>query len=173
MNELPLRDIHLPAAVSAWPPAIGWWILAALMIAILIAAVLFYKHHKNKTPKPAYKKIALKELFALQKQYQGQPNSIELLRSISALLRRIALSYLPRETVAGLTGEEWIKQLNALSNSTFNKELGQLLANAPYRAEAIYDDAALLQQCEQWIKNLSHNRNENTAINNAMETRTQ
>ncbi|MBV1912177.1 MAG: DUF4381 domain-containing protein, partial [Cycloclasticus sp.] len=31
-EELPLRDIHLPDAITWWPPAIGWWLLLAVII---------------------------------------------------------------------------------------------------------------------------------------------
>lgn len=41
--ELPLRDIHLPEAVSWWPPAIGWWLLALLMAGVVFYALWFYK----------------------------------------------------------------------------------------------------------------------------------
>ena len=31
-----LRDIHLPQAVHWWPPAPGWWIVAAVVLALMI-----------------------------------------------------------------------------------------------------------------------------------------
>jgi len=31
-----LRDIHLPEAVHWWPPAPGWWIVAALLLALTV-----------------------------------------------------------------------------------------------------------------------------------------
>ena len=31
LQQLPLRDIHLPEAVSWWPPAYGWWLLVVLL----------------------------------------------------------------------------------------------------------------------------------------------
>lgn len=173
MNELPLRDIHLPAAVSAWPPAMGWWILALVLMLGSIAVLMFFKYQKNKKPKPAYKKIALKAFSTLQKKHQGQPASIELLRDVSALLRRIALSYLPRESVAGLTGEQWIKQLNTLNqNVTFNEETAELLVNAAYRAEANYAADELLKHCEQWVKSLPDmaNASPQSEINNGVAT---
>lgn len=163
MNELPLRDIHLPSAVSAWPPAIGWWLLALFILLAIAAGAIFLRYRKNKTPKPAYKKIALKNISGLQKKYKNQGASIELLRSISALLRRIALSYLPRESIASLTGEQWIEQLNHLSKEpVFNKDIGELLINAPYQKKANYDADELLKQCKQWIEKLPNNTNINT-----------
>ena len=36
MNELQLRDIHLPESSLWWPPAPGWWILALLLIAFCV-----------------------------------------------------------------------------------------------------------------------------------------
>ena len=34
MNDaaLPLRDLRLPEPVGWWPPAPGWWILAAIVV---------------------------------------------------------------------------------------------------------------------------------------------
>ncbi|MEP6880575.1 MAG: DUF4381 domain-containing protein, partial [Dokdonella sp.] len=35
-----LRDIHLPADPSWWPPAPGWWILAAILLGVTIWAAV-------------------------------------------------------------------------------------------------------------------------------------
>ena len=32
-----LRDIHLPGPVESWPPAIGWWILLAIILLLVLA----------------------------------------------------------------------------------------------------------------------------------------
>ena len=48
MNELPLRDIHLPDAVSWWPPAIGWWLLAIIIVALAYGIYKIIKIQKHK-----------------------------------------------------------------------------------------------------------------------------
>ena len=39
-----LRDLHLPAAVSPWPPAPGWWILLAFSVMLMVAIGYFLAH---------------------------------------------------------------------------------------------------------------------------------
>lgn len=163
MNELPLRDIHLPDAVSWWPPAIGWWLLPLVLLAIAFTVYQLAKYKKNRRKQPAYKKIALSELEKIR-QIQTEDNlTITQLRAISTLLRRIALSYLPRETVASLTGEHWITQLNDLTEDTFfSNELGSQLASAPYKEQVNLNTDELIDICEQWINQLpDHANNEN------------
>ena len=154
MNELPLRDIHLPDAVSWWPLAIGWWLLPILVVLIsfFIYKVIEYKKNNKKI---AYKKIALNEFKTLRTEFKSNNDSIELTRAVSSLLRRISLSYLPRENVASLTGKKWTEQLNNLcSQSIFTDEIASQLENAPYMPQTTIDNKELLTICEAWIRAL-------------------
>jgi len=163
MNELPLRDIHLPDPVNWWPLAIGWWLLPLLIMLISFAIYKFIKY-KKQNRKIAYKKIALNEFRSIRLQYKKNGNSAELIRAISALLRRIALSYLPRENIASLTGEQWIKQLNQLcSQNIFTTEIASQLENAPYMPESNIDNKKLLATCESWIEALPETRDNKAA----------
>lgn len=155
MNQPPLRDIHLPEAIGIWPPAIGWWLLP--LVLIVCATVIYYliQYRIKMKRKPAYKKIALAELAHIKQNASENKQSIVHLREISTLLRRIALSYLPRESVASLTGEKWITQLNGLTTELFfSNELGQLLSNAPYSESAEFNLDEIIKICEQWIQKL-------------------
>jgi len=159
MNELPLRDIHLPEAVSWWPLAIGWWLLPLLVILITYAIYKLVKHRQLNKKVP-YRKIALGELGNIRAEFKNQDDSIELIRAISALLRRIALSYLPRENIASLTGKRWIQQLNKLSTqSVFTDDISALLEHAPYMKQNKFKHNELLSICEQWIKGLPETNN--------------
>ena len=154
-SDLPLHDIHLPDAVSWWPPAIGWWLLPVVFILIALAIKFYIHYKKHHRALPNYKKIALAEFRKLHQQYANSDDSISLLRDTSTLLRRISLSFLPRESVASLTGDKWIRQLNALSaDYQFTEAMSHLLINAPYQQQITFDHQELLHNCEQWIKAL-------------------
>lgn len=158
MNELPIRDIHLPDSVSWWPLAIGWWLLP---LVILIISFIIYKviEYKKQNKKIAYKKIALNELNNLRTEYSGHDNSVELVRGISSLLRRIVLSYLPRESVASLTGKQWTAQLNKLcSQNIFTDEIASQLESGPYMQQNNIDNKKILNACERWIQALPETR---------------
>jgi hypothetical protein len=152
--ELPLRDIQLPAPVSWWPPAPGWWALAGLLLGgALLALVLRYRHARARRTLRA---LALAQLQALRRRHQAQPDPQGLVRALSELLRRICLSLYPRRESAALTGEAWLALLDqTLGDGRFSQGPGRALLDAPYRPAAPQVDAeTLLALSEEWVRAL-------------------
>jgi hypothetical protein len=148
-TPLPLKDIHLPEAIGWWPPAIGGWILAALIILLIIFLSWLYKRLKRKT--------ALKTAKKLLAEIQQDPvrDNLQKLRELSALVRRVAISISSRAEAAGLTGNEWLTFLDGwMKGAPFSEGIGQLLAGAPYRNTAPTDSQILqlINLCEDWLK---------------------
>ena len=59
--NLPLRDIHLPAPISWWPPAPGWWLLLFGIPTLLILLAWLWRWVRRKT----VRKLALAELESI------------------------------------------------------------------------------------------------------------
>lgn len=142
-----LRDIHLPPAVSWWPPAPGWWVLVALLVAALGLAYLCYQHRLR----TRWRRSALAELNRLHNVQGG-----ELVRQLSTLLRRVAISRFPRDEVAALTGARWLAFLDrTLGDGTpFQSGVGAVLGSGPYARNVEVETAALLAVCRRWIDRL-------------------
>jgi hypothetical protein len=126
-TQIPLRDLHLPEMIGWWPLAPGWWFLIAMAVAGL--AYLLYRSFR-KWRRNASRRVALRELARIQKEFKEGVDEISLAIELSELLRRTMLAYAPRSEVAGLTGENWLRWL-----------AGQNLESLPYRRpDAIEDD---------------------------------
>jgi len=153
-DDLPLRDIHLPAPVSWWPPAPGWWLL--LMAAVLLVAGLFWWRRRKLALARAPATLARIELDKVRTAWLAQGDSQRLLRDISIWLRRASMSLTARRQVASLTGMEWQQQLTAMAGeAVFNEAEGRLLTEVSYRATlppgADIDADHLLALCEHWL----------------------
>lgn len=146
-TELPLRDIHIPDAISWWPPAIGWWVLAVLIPLCVYLIVRLYQRLTRKTALKSAKK-SLKSL-----REDEQMTKQDKLAALSRLMRRIAISLYPRAEVASLTGEDWLNFLdNSVPNRGFNSDTGWLLTHALYSKEAdLHGLAPLINLCESWL----------------------
>ncbi|NNE36842.1 MAG: DUF4381 domain-containing protein, partial [Gammaproteobacteria bacterium] len=88
--ELPLRDIHLPEAVGIWPLAYGWWIL--LFILVVVVAVGVFLYLRNLRNRYSAITLAKKELETIQEKFSRDSNPEQLVREISILIRRLAIS---------------------------------------------------------------------------------
>jgi len=148
MEPLPLKDIHLPTAVSWWPPAPGWWLLVLLTAVLILAG---YRVFKRLTRKTAIKH-ARKMLAEIRKQPGEQRQT---LTAVSALLRRTAISTDHRSQVAGLQGRDWLTYLDrSFPEAPFSSGVGRCLADAHFRPQQSddVDMNALLDLCERWLK---------------------
>ena len=94
-----LKDIHLPPAVEIWPPAPGWWIVVVVLLLIFVFCGMWIsRRFEQRKPKTE----ALGLLKYLQNQHNNSEESLEILRDLSQLLRRVALTFCADENVASL-----------------------------------------------------------------------
>ena len=151
MNELELRDIHLPDASLWWPPAPGWWVTLALLLALAVMIPWLLRRLRHKP----VNRLCLRELQAIRQRFAaGQPNN-DVIRDIAALLRRTLIAYRGRDGFAASTGDTWVNQLQALAaGENFSQAQLELLGNQRYQRDSDSDIDNLLKACERWIRAL-------------------
>ena len=143
-----LKDIHLPAPVSAWPLSLYWWLVIIIIVLIVGLAIYGVLHYLKKTQ---LTRLALAELTQLQQQ------GCEV-NDLHHLLKRIVLTSFPRQTAASLHGEAWLKFLDqqasskkrvfsAFSNNTAAWTLDLYSAKPNMLADSVH-----FKTCQDWIK---------------------
>lgn len=144
-----LRDIHMPSTVSWWPLAFGWYILFFLCIGLSAFLIYyFYQRYQQKR----VQRFALCLLKSYQQQYEQSGNSALACAQVSALLKRVALAYFPRETVSALQGTAWLEFLQNTSKNIFFTEISALLVELPYQQHAEdVDLQPLFSSAQHWI----------------------
>lgn len=151
MNELELRDIHLPEMSLWWPPAPGWWVVLLLLLVlpvILFWAIRWIKH------KPLHR-LSLRELDRIRQRHSEGSSDKDVLADIAVLLRRTMISYHGRDACAASAGGVWIEQLQqVMPQHGFSDEQLQLLSRDRYKLDYTCDIGNLLQTCERWLRAL-------------------
>jgi hypothetical protein len=147
---LQLRDIHLPGAPAFWPPAPGWWLVVAVLLALLawltVAALRRYRIRRQR-------QRVLAALASLEQKLASE-RTPDALAQISVLLRRLALMRFPRQEVAALTGRAWLRFLDASGgNGRFADGPGRVLATGPYQRSlpSDLDAAVFVALVREWV----------------------
>lgn len=138
-----LQDIIHPEPIGAWPWAIGYWLVLALLIALITLLVIWLrKRARYLAPKKAAKQL-LSQLDRQAPSYASDVNS---------LLKRTAMSYLSRETIASLDGEAWAAWLDSYLPAPKRQRLGPLLAKRHQATPLTLAEANELHQLTQaWL----------------------
>jgi hypothetical protein len=143
-----LRDIHLPHAVSAWPPGPGYYAL----IAVFIILMLIYIKYKKKQAYTAPKQEALAELSRIEADYKQNSNAKPTAAAITMLLKQVALVYHPRIDVASLHGHAWLLFLQETSQNIDFNAIQTSLLDTPFNPKSREDLNPLLTATQCWIK---------------------
>lgn len=147
-----LRDIHLPDPVGAWPPGPGWWLLTALLIALVLAALVWLLRRYRANTWRRQAKAALNDAW---RRWREDGDDMAYLQSLNAILKRAALRQFPRETVASLSGDDWEAFLDAQWREQQAGFSTLAFASRAYRpAPGDIDVAALHRLGRQWINQL-------------------
>lgn len=145
-----LRDIHLPAEAGWWPPAPGWWILAALL---LLLPLLWYGWQRwNKRERsPVYRRAALAELEQLHDSYLRDQDSAAFVQGMSGLLKRVALQCYDPASVAALSGQQWGEFLGK-DQQPATRELVINSLNLVHSRQQELDLTAFYRFAQGWIE---------------------
>lgn len=148
-NLQQLKDIHLPPPIHMWPIAPGWIIVYLLVLFVVGYSVYAWYRRRNDQRTINY---ALRQLDQLQTLITHNPHHINIAAEVSILIRRTALHYFKRDSIAGLAGKEWLTFLNESGCTTqFTSTTGQFLIDAPYRKNNKTDIEPLFALTKNWL----------------------
>ncbi|WP_299008453.1 DUF4381 domain-containing protein [uncultured Shewanella sp.] len=137
-----LKDIHLPTAIGHWPLPIGYWIVIVISIIVLCLIGIFTLKRLKYT---AAKREALSQLAALQ------PGEEYFAIQVNSILKRAAMSYVPRHQIASLEGTAWYHWLTQQSDIP---QLSQLLDNRYQAAPlSVTEQLTLKTVAKKWLVN--------------------
>lgn len=121
--DLPLRDVHEPAAPSWWPPAPGWWGVFGVLLAV-VAVLAWWRWRRARRLRLAAR------LFDYAVAAADTPT--EKVAAISELLRRAARRRDPAADT--LDGDDWLRLLDSgLPQPVFADGPGLLLLDGAFR----------------------------------------
>jgi hypothetical protein len=156
-----LRDIELPEPASWWPPAPGWWAVAA---AALIALFFLARFLNRRRLEGLYKKEARQLLADVHAEWDGAQDVRVFASSVHQLVRRVVIHHAGRDGVAGLTGSAFIEEANRLSTAAISPQTGSLLTEIGYRSNAdvasvtdvdsVADVGAIEREVAEWLGGL-------------------
>ncbi|WP_166265267.1 DUF4381 domain-containing protein [Marinobacter caseinilyticus] len=143
-----LRDIHLPDPGGFWPPAPGWWLLAALALAGLgwCLWALYRRRQRNR-----WLIHALKELSQLARV---QEPDLQWFNQLNRLLKRAARARFPERRPESLSGADWVAFLNETSPnpSKEDRALYTALVESSWRPRPDLNARAALSLTQQWLR---------------------
>lgn len=147
-----IEEVTLPEKLSYLPQTIGWKVLAAILLMLLLH---FLYRRTKRWWRNRYRREAQRQLLAAA--YDSSRSPAERLAAMAALLKATALWFTPREEVASLSGEAWLAYLNQQTapEICFSDDSSTLLTCAVYQQQPSVTDqqiALLADDITHWIK---------------------
>jgi hypothetical protein len=151
MQQDPLAALHPlrePEAITWWPLAAGWWLLAVIAVAALTFLLIFlYRSYRAR----AYRRTGAVHLSQLYADYEQHRDTTQFVSQGNALLKSVALNAFPADRVAASHGENWMQFLN--DSTTGREEFDLAIGTAIYQPKGAQVDAESFHRAAQhWIR---------------------
>ena len=150
-----LQEIPLPPPVPYTPQTAGWVILDLFLVAAICYAGWRWRRRRIAN---RYRRAAMARLQEVEALLAVPARRGEALAAIPPLVKQTALSFLPRNAVAGLSNNEWLVCLDrTYPPGGFARGPGRLLPRLAYGAPAdvarisIVEVTDLLSLVRNWI----------------------
>lgn len=146
------EEVVEPARVSFTPQTPGAWLTLIALAAGLLLAIGWCAWRWRKR---RHRRVAQRELAALQRSWSGDPAALAALEAVPIVLKRCALSSFARERVASLCGPDWLQFLDATGRGPFGVEAGRALTDITTRgasAASATDVPCLFAAAVIWVR---------------------
>ncbi|MBY3169908.1 MULTISPECIES: DUF4381 domain-containing protein [Rhizobium] len=156
--EAALRSLHglaMPEPVSWMPQTWGWAVLVGAMLVMLALAGLRWLLHYRAD---AYRREALALLVVIEERLRRPETRHEGVLELGEILKRTALAAWPRREVASLSGDGWVRFLDAYDEDGAGRALERLLDDFEYHGAEIVADLPsnvcgdLVAAARDWIE---------------------
>ncbi len=144
-----LQDIHAVGRPLWWPPAIGWWVLALVLLFLMVVATRFLR---LKLAARKRRREWLRALDAIGRELDPQRDAHQYLASLNRLFRAVALKAFPGTGCAGLQGEEWVIFISSLLPENADYSSLAALARGPYEPVPRFDVQSLAAHARVWVR---------------------
>ena len=155
-----IQPLIPPEEVAFWPPAPGWYVIAALIL--LFGILMLYKYLRYRSSN-RYRRVALHQISEIEALLNETDQRQRGLLELNSLLKRVALKGYFRAKVASLSGKPWTEFLDAsCKKADFNTYPGDLMQNVGYQDVEVLkkmlktDINQLLRISKTWI---AHHKN--------------
>jgi hypothetical protein len=137
-----LHDIVLPEAVAYIPQTTAWYALFSCVLALLTWGGIVWVRRERRN---RYRKLALHRLRDIEAR--------GALCELPALVKQTALSFAPRDDVASLSGDDWLRFLDeTYHGDAFTHGPGRQLPVLAYGRPNTDEVDELVTLVRQWIR---------------------
>lgn len=144
-----LRDIHGVSELPWWPPAPGWWLLAAL----LLTGLVWLARHGLKRYRARQRRQRLLDVIdGIEAGIDPEAAPGPYLASLNRVFKIVALQAFPGAHCAQLAGQDWVGFVQDKLDGAEAAEPLAVLAEGPYRPVAEFDAEALTRLARQWVR---------------------
>ncbi len=137
-----------------WPPAPGWWLLAALLLAaaLWLGRRLYLRYRRGRPLR--YARRLYEDIH--QRYQRGELSAREYLDETSELLKRLLIHGLGERQARRASGTRWLQLLDRhLEVPAFSRGPGQALGDARFRPDPEMDPEAVHAVVERLLARIT------------------